>query len=73
MLSPVQSTPEMKQAVMFTIAAANRPNRQVASSRALECMSVTQAWFTTTLMPTAADTYFTGIKHPAGRPLEEPM
>lgn len=64
---------------MFTATSTtNLRSRQVVSSRAVRCTNVAQGWLDTAGMPGAttaptARTYFTGIKHPAGRPPEEPM
>ena len=63
---------------MFTAVSTNQRHRQVMSSRAVRCSNVAHAWLDTADMPGAttapfAGTYFTGIKHPAGRPPEEPM
>lgn len=62
---------------MFT-AMTNPNSRPAASSRAQRCTNVVRGWLDTaevTAVRThiAAGTYFTGIKHPAWRPPEEPM
>lgn len=63
---------------MLTTATTNLNGRQAVSSRSQRCPNVDRTWLETAEMRVsvvmgAAGIYFTGIKHPAWRPPEEPM
>ena len=60
-----------KKPTMFTAHPTLSNSRQAVSSR-VRCVAMSMNWLNTEL-PTTAGTYFTGIKHPAVRPPEEPM
>jgi hypothetical protein len=58
---------------MFTATATQLNSHPAVASRARRCPNTAGAWLANVEMPVFADTYVTGIKHPAWRPPEEPM